>query len=83
MSLSLGVGGGSGVGGRCFTLSVTQSRGGGISSPIYSPPPLLVIRDFSEHATSREKSAKLDCADKLGVFLSLTPCNMANFDPLQ
>ena len=40
------------------------------------------IRDFPDHATFREKGAKLDCADKLGVFLSLTPCIKSNFDPL-
>ena len=42
-----------------------------------------LIRDFPDHATFREKGAKLACADKLGVFLSLTLCNKANFDPLQ
>ena len=41
------------------------------------------IRDFPDHATLREKGAILTCADKLGVFLSLTICNKANFDPLQ
>ena len=41
------------------------------------------IRDFPDHATFREKGAKLACADKLGHFLSLTLCNKANFDPLQ
>ena len=41
------------------------------------------IRDFPDHATFREKGAKLACADKLGVILSLTLCNKANFDPLQ
>ena len=39
--------------------------------------------DFPDHATFREKGAKLACADKLGVFLSLTLCNKANFDTLQ
>ena len=43
----------------------------------------LLLRDFPDHATFREKGAKLACADKLGVFLSLTLCNEANFDPLQ
>ena len=43
----------------------------------------LIIRDFPDHATFREKGAKLSCADKLGVFLSLTLCNKANFDPIQ
>ena len=42
-----------------------------------------LIGDFPDHATFREKGAKLVCADKLGVFLSLTLCNKANFDPLQ
>ena len=41
------------------------------------------IRDFPDHATFREKGAKLACADKLRVFLSLTQCKKANFDPLQ
>ena len=41
------------------------------------------IRDFPDHATFREKGAKLACAYKLGVFLSLTLCNKANFDPLR
>ena len=39
------------------------------------------IRDFPDHATFREKGAKLACASKLGVCLSLTLCNKANFDP--
>ena len=43
----------------------------------------VLLRDFPDHATFREKGAKLACADKLGVFLSLTLCNKANFDPLQ
>ena len=42
-----------------------------------------IIRDFPDHATFREKGAKLACADKLGVFLSLTLCKKANFDLLQ
>ena len=42
-----------------------------------------LITDFPDHATFREKGAKLACADKLGVFLSLTLCNKAKFDPLQ
>ena len=42
-----------------------------------------VIRDFPDHATFREMGAKLACADKLGVSLSLTLCSKANFDPLQ
>ena len=42
-----------------------------------------LIRDFPDQATFREKGATLACADKLGVFLSLTLCNKANFDPLQ
>ena len=41
------------------------------------------IRDFPDHATFREKGSTLACADKLEGFLSLTPCNKANFDPLQ
>ena len=42
----------------------------------------IAIRDFPDHATSREKGAKLACADKLGVFLSLTLCKKANFEYL-
>ena len=42
---------------------------------------VLAIRDFPDHATFREKGAKLACADKLGVFLSLTQYNKDNFDP--
>ena len=54
-----------------------------------SPSPIcliskgLVIRDFPDNAAFRQKDAKLACADKLGVFLSLTLCNKANFDLLQ
>ena len=40
------------------------------------------IRDFPYHATFREKGAKLACADKLGVFLSLTLCKKATFEYL-
>ena len=40
------------------------------------------IRDFPDHATFREKGATLACADKLGVFLSLTLCNKVKFDLL-
>ena len=43
----------------------------------------MLIRDFPDHATFREKGAKLASADKLGVFLSLTLCKKAYFDPLQ
>ena len=43
---------------------------------------VVTIRDFPDHATFREKGAKLACADKLGVFLSLTLCNKVNFNPL-
>ena len=43
----------------------------------------MEIRDFPDHATFREKGAKLACADKLGIFLSLTLCNKTNFDTLQ
>ena len=50
----------------------------GFQRDIYRP-----IRDFPDHATFRENGAKLARADKLGVFLSLTLCNKANFDPLQ
>ena len=40
------------------------------------------IRDFPYYATFREKRAKLACADKLGVFLSLTLCKKASFEYL-
>ena len=55
-----------------------------ISSPSPKQGPSTVsIGDFPDHATFREKGAKLACVDKLGVLLSLTLCNKANFDPLQ
>ena len=40
-------------------------------------------KNLPDHATFMEKDAKLACADKLGVFLSLTLCNKANFDHLE
>ena len=40
------------------------------------------IRDFPDHATFREKGAKLAWADKFGVFLSLTLCKKATFEYL-
>ena len=40
------------------------------------------IRDFPYYATFRENGAKLACADKLGVFLSLTLCKKASFEYL-
>ena len=40
----------------------------------------VAIRDFPDHATFREKGAKLSYVDKLGVFLSLTVCKKANFE---
>ena len=42
----------------------------------------VLIRDFPDHATFREKGAKLACADKLGVFLSLSLFKNANFEYL-
>ena len=53
--------------------------------PVIVAPSTLVlaIRDFPDHATFREKCAKLACADKLGVFLSLALCNKVKFGPLQ
>ena len=48
--------------------------------------PLVTCRirkDFPDQAIFREKGAKLASANKLGVFLSLSQCNKANFDPLQ
>ena len=44
--------------------------------------PDSIIRDFPDHTTFREKDVTLACADNLGVFLSLTLCNKASFDPL-
>ena len=41
-----------------------------------------LLRDFPYYATFREKGAKLACADKLGVFLSLTLCKKASFEYL-
>ena len=45
--------------------------------------PYRSIREFTDHATFREKGAKLACTDKLGAFLSLPLCNKANIEPLQ
>ena len=53
-----------------------QNRNSGFTKDI------VIIRDFPDHATFREKGAKLACADKLGVFLSLTLCKKANFEYL-
>ena len=39
------------------------------------------IRDFPDHATFREKGAKLACADKLGVFLVLTHVIRSTLNP--
>ena len=58
------------------SIEYTEALQGSDSNP-------RTIRDFPDHATFREKGAKLACADKLGVFLSLTLCNKANFDHLQ
>ena len=40
------------------------------------------IREIPDHATFREKEVTLGWLDKLGVFLSLALCNLANFDKL-
>ena len=40
------------------------------------------IREIPDHATFREKENTLGWLDKLGGFLSLTLCNLANFDQL-
>ena len=61
----------------CIQSKRLSARTGNLVSLVHA------IRDFPDHATFREKGAKLACADKLGVFLSLTLCNKANFDPLQ
>ena len=50
--------------------------------PIYNILKIYGITDFPDHATFREKGAKLACADKLGAFLSLTLCKKANFEYL-
>ena len=50
-------------------------------APQYFQFHCVLIRDFPDHATFREKGAKLACVDKLGVFLSLTLSNKANFNP--
>ena len=41
------------------------------------------LRDFPDHATFREKCAKLAFVGKLGVFLSLTLYKKISFDHLQ
>ena len=60
----------------CFTFCPT-----GGSSHFRSGSTVVhqTIRDFPYYATFREKGAKLACADKLGVFLSLTLCKKASF----
>ena len=40
------------------------------------------IREIPDHATFREKENTLGWLDKLRGFLSLTLCNLANFDQL-
>ena len=40
------------------------------------------IREIPDHATFRVKGANLAWLDKLGDFLSLALCNLANFDHL-
>ena len=66
--------------GRCVAKTILLKDGRPFQNPAYPP----AIRDFPDHApTFRKKRAKLACTDKLGVFLSLTLCNKANFDPLQ
>ena len=40
-------------------------------------------KGFSRPRHLQGKGCNTGCADKLGVFLSLTLCNKANFDPLQ
>ena len=49
---------------------------------VFTRPGCQGIRDFPDHATFRENGANLACADKLGVFLSLTLCKKANIDYL-
>ena len=72
-----------GGGGRGGGIAMGRGRGGGTASFRLPQPSLrgeVRIRDFPNHATFREKGAKLACTDKLGFFLSLTLCNKANFD---
>ena len=40
-------------------------------------------KGFSRPCHLQGKGAKLACADNLAVFLYLTLCNKAKFDPLQ
>ena len=47
-----------------------------------SPIPANAIRENPDHATFREKEHTLGWLDKLGVSLSLSLCNLANFDDL-
>ena len=41
-----------------------------------------LIREIPDHATFREKEHTLGWLDKLGGFLSLSLCNLTNFDHL-
>ena len=45
-------------------------------------PSRNTIREIPDHATFREKEHTLGWLDKLGGFLSLALCNLANFDQL-
>ena len=49
---------------------------------VYVPTVVKQLREIPDHATFREKENTLGWLDKLGGFLSLTLCNLANFDQL-
>ena len=66
-------------------MNVTMKSGILFSSegvPISNNTTCGVIREIPDHTTFREKEHTLGWLDKLGGFLSLALCNLANFDQL-
>ena len=66
----------------CHTDDTPGTKVTSASDERYQLSRYPLSRDFPDHATFRENGAKLSCADKLGVFLSLTLCKKANFEYL-
>ena len=59
-----------------------ENRHGQILMTVRDEIQMMHIREIPDHATFREKEHKLGWLDKLGGFLSLALCNLANFDHL-
>ena len=47
--------------------------GQGEGADVWDAGMTMLLSDFPDHATFREKGAKLACADKLGVFALFDP----------